>query len=86
MEQIVAPNNFRLGIGQERKRVSLLPAMSLARFHRINTDPEDTDATLLKFRKPFLKTPQLGVTKYSPSNRDRRSTTQPECQVTQEDL
>ena len=76
MEEIVTPNHFRFGIGKNWKRVTELLPVTLAGIGRINTDCDDTNPASLEFRQPFLETPQLGVTKWSPEtaveNQERR--------------
>src|SRR5947207_879312 len=66
MQNIVTPNDLRVLIGQKRKRVSHFPTMSVRHIDRIDTDRREMNSSFLEIRKPFLKTPQLGVTKWSP--------------------
>ncbi len=75
MEDVVPFNNSRVCVRQKRKRVAPLPAVRRADITRIDTDRSEMNASFLEIRKPFLKTPQLGVTQWSPmpavENQDR---------------
>jgi hypothetical protein len=66
MQQIVTPNHFRLWIGQKRVGVAKLLSLAPIDFRRVNANRDDLNPARFKFRKPLLKTPQLGVAKWSP--------------------
>ncbi len=61
MQYIVSANNLRIRIGQQRKRVPELLRLPLVNIRRIDADADNTNAARVEFRKPSLKTPQLGV-------------------------
>jgi len=75
MQHAVTPNHFSLRIGQQRKGIAELPALPLIDFRRVHADSDHAKAARVEFRKPLLKTPQLGVTEWSPEptveNQDR---------------
>src|ERR1043166_6540475 len=66
MKNVVAPNDFGVGIRQKRKGKVHLPRVRTVRFLRIDADRNNFHAARSEFRKTILKTPQLGVTKRSP--------------------
>jgi hypothetical protein len=75
MQHVVTPNHFSLRIGQKRKGIAELPALPLIDFRRVHADTDHANAARVELGKPFLKTPQLGVTERSPEpaieNQDR---------------
>src|SRR5262245_38290196 len=66
MQHIIPANDFRVGIGKQRKRVPKLLRLPLVDIRRIDADADDANATRVELRQPLLKTPQLGVAKRSP--------------------
>ena len=66
MQHIVSPNHFPLWVGQERIGVAKLLSLAPIDFRRVHTNRDYTNSPRFKFRKPLLKTPQLGVTQWSP--------------------
>ena len=62
MQNVITFDYSGVLVGQERKRETHFATVGGAFLNRIDTDRGEMDATLLKIRKPFLKTPQLGVT------------------------
>jgi hypothetical protein len=57
MKHIVAPNYFRLGIGEKWIRESHLATMAAVYLNRIDANRRDMDATRFKISQTFLKTP-----------------------------
>jgi hypothetical protein len=78
MQQIVPSNRLRRRIGEERISETHPAGVTLVDLGRVNADRDDADPTLFEFGKPFLETPQLGVTEWSPmpaiKNHDRGMT------------
>lgn len=66
MQKIVVANDFCLGIGQERVSVAELLALAPIDVRCVHANRDDLNPTRFKFRKLLLKTPQLGVTEWSP--------------------
>ena len=66
MQDIVSANNLSVRIGQQRKCVPALLRLPLINILRIDADAYNANAARVEFRKPALKTPQLGVTERSP--------------------
>ncbi len=66
MQDIVSANNLGARIGKQWKRVSKLLRVALVNLRWIDADADDANATRAEFRKPLLKTPQLGVAEQSP--------------------
>ena len=66
VQNIITLNDRRVRVRQKRKGVSHFLAMGAGQVHRINTNRYEMNAAFFEVRKPFLKTPQLGVTKRSP--------------------
>src|SRR4029077_8687471 len=65
MQQIVTANDFRLRVGQERVSVAGFLSWAPIDIRRVHANRDDLNPARLKFRKPLLKTPQLGVTQWS---------------------
>ena len=68
MQHIIATNNLRIGIRKQRKRVTQLLRLPLIYFRRIDANGDNTNTARVKFRKPLLETPQLGVAERSPES------------------
>lgn len=66
MAYIVTANDFCLRIGQQRESVAEFLRLPSIDLRRIDADTDDTDSSRIEIRKPSLKTPQLGVTQWSP--------------------
>jgi len=66
MQQIVAPNHFRLWIRQECIGVAKPLSLAPIDFRRVHANRNDVNPARFKFRKPLLETPQLGVAQWSP--------------------
>jgi hypothetical protein len=66
MQQIVTANDFRLRVGEERVSVAEFLSWAPIDIRRVHANRDDLNPARLKFRKPLLKTPQLGVTQWSP--------------------
>ena len=66
MKNIVALNNRGIRVGQKRKCVSHLPGVSLRGLDRIDADGRNLHPARFEIPQPALKTPQLGVTEWSP--------------------
>ena len=66
MQDIVSANNLRVRIGKQWERVPELFRLPLINLRRIDADAYNANAARVEFRKPALKTPQLGVTERSP--------------------
>ena len=62
MQEIVMPNDFRLWIREEGKRISQLLPLPPIDLRCVNADRDHANATRVEVRKPLLETPQLGVT------------------------
>jgi hypothetical protein len=62
MEHIVTANDLCLRIGKQRESVPELLRLPPIDLRRIDADACDADSACIKFGKPLLKTPQLGVT------------------------
>ena len=62
VQQIVTPNHFCLGIGQECVGVAKFLSLAPIDIRRVHANRDDLNPTRFKFLKPLLKTPQLGVT------------------------
>ncbi len=66
MQQIVTPNHFRFGIGEERVGVTKFLSLAPVDFRCVHTNRDDLNPARFEVRKPLLETPQLGVTQWSP--------------------
>jgi hypothetical protein len=66
VQQIVPLHHSGLRIGEKRKGEAHLLAMPLIGVFRVDADRGDANASRIKVRQPPLKTPQLGVTEWSP--------------------
>lgn len=66
MQQIIAADRRRTHIRQEWEGVIHPLRMTMIGLDRIDTDRHHLHATCGEIAKPFLKTPQLGVTQRSP--------------------
>jgi hypothetical protein len=66
MQHIVPPNHLRLRIGQERIGVAKFLTLVLIDFRRVHANRNDLNPARFKVPKSLLKTPQLGVTQWSP--------------------
>jgi hypothetical protein len=66
MQQVVTPNYFRLGIGQERVGVAKFLSLAPVDFRCVHTNRNYLNPARFKVRKPLLETPQLGVAQWSP--------------------
>ena len=66
MQEIVPSNDFRLWIGQECVGVAEFLSLAPIDVRRVHANRDDMNPARFKFRKPLLKTPQLGVAKWSP--------------------
>jgi hypothetical protein len=62
MQQIVTANDFRLRVGQERISVAKFLSLAPVDIRCVYANRDDFNPTRIKFWKPLLKTPQLGVT------------------------
>jgi hypothetical protein len=61
MQNVITPNHLRVFVGEQWKRIAQLFALPLIDVRRINADADHANAARIEFRKPSLKTPQLGV-------------------------
>jgi hypothetical protein len=68
MKHIVAPNRFRLWIGEKRVAITHLLAMAPIGFRRVNADRNNANPARPELGKLLLETPQLGVTEGSPKS------------------
>src|SRR5215470_7445754 len=66
MQHIISANDFRVGIGKQRKGVADFLRLASANLRWIHTDADDANAAPFEFRKTLLETPQLGVAERSP--------------------
>ena len=66
MEKVVASNDLRFSVGKQGVSEAELLGMALTDLRRVDTNPNNAEATHLEIGKPVLKTPQLGVTERSP--------------------
>jgi len=66
VQNLVLANDCRVRIRKESKTEPPFPTMPARHLGRINADGRQSDAARIKFRKPILKTPQLGVAERSP--------------------
>ena len=66
MQDIVTANDLGFRIGQEWECVAQFLGLAPVNLRLIDADGDDANATRIEFRKPLLKTPQLGVAKRSP--------------------
>ena len=62
MQQIVTPNHFCLGIGQECVGVAKFLFLATTKIRRVHANRDDLNPARFKLLKLLLKTPQLGVT------------------------
>jgi hypothetical protein len=62
MQQIVTPNHFCRGIGQECVGVAKFLFLATISIRRVHANRDDLNPARFKLLKPLLKTPQLGVT------------------------
>ena len=61
MQQVVTPNHFRLGIGQECVGVAKFLFLAPINIRRVHANRDDLNAARFKLLKPLLETLQLGV-------------------------
>jgi hypothetical protein len=66
MQEIVTSNHFRFRIGQECVGETQFLALTAIDFRWVDTNRGEMNPARFKFRKPMLKTPQLGVAQRSP--------------------
>jgi len=66
MKNIVTPNDCGIRVGQKRECVVHFPAMGCSDVTRINANRGEMDSSFIEIRQTLLKTPQLGVTEWSP--------------------
>ena len=66
MQQVIAADNFGLGIGKQRETVAEFLRLPPIDLRRINADADYADPARIEIRKSLLKTPQLGVAQRSP--------------------
>src|SRR5437899_2440431 len=66
MQQVVAANDFRLGVGEKREGVALLLAMRPRDLRWVHADSHNAHTARGEFVQLLLKTPQLGVAVGSP--------------------
>src|SRR2546426_4268110 len=66
MQQVVAANDFRLGVGEKREGVALLLAMRPRNLRWVHADGHNAHTARGEFLQLLLKTPQLGVAVRSP--------------------
>ena len=62
MQDIVALNDFRVWIGKKRERITHFSAVRVANVTWVDADRGEMNTARFEIGKPFLKTPQLGVT------------------------
>ena len=61
MQYVVSANDLRVRIGKQWKSIPELLRVPSVDIRWINTDADNANAARVEFRKPSLKTPQLGV-------------------------
>jgi hypothetical protein len=66
MQEIIPPDYLGSRIGEKRERKTQFPCLTLIYFGCVGANGHDLYAACLQLRKPFLKTPQLGVAEWSP--------------------
>src|SRR5437899_11244479 len=78
MQQVVAANDFRLGVGEKREGVALLLAMCPRNLRWVHADGHNAHTARGEFLQLMLNTPQLGAAVRSPAasveNRERPPT------------
>jgi hypothetical protein len=75
MQHVVTPNHPGILVGEQWKLEAEPLALAAIDLRRVDADANHANAARVEFRKLLLKTPQLGVTKWSPEpaikNQDR---------------
>jgi hypothetical protein len=66
MQEVIAADNFGLGIGKQRKGVTQFLRLPPIDLRRINTDADYANPARIEVCKFLLETPQLGVAERSP--------------------
>ena len=66
MQEIVTANDFGVRIGKQRKGETQLLRCRAINLRRVDADGDDANAARVEIGKTLLKTPQLGVTEWSP--------------------
>ena len=66
VEYTIPPSRRPVRIGQQGKAVAEPLGLTTINLDRIDTDPHHLDTASGEIAEPLLKTPQLGVTEWSP--------------------